>query len=289
MPYKKINCILAEGDADVAALKTAFAMARGAEGHVAALHIRPDPREAVPMLGEGVSGTLVQEIMASAERENRTRADRAHAVFEQARLEAGAALCATAPGPGGVTADWVSVTGQPEERAAAAAALADLTVFPHLGDEAETGAVLMFEAALMASGRPLLLAPRTAPSAVGHHVVVAWNGSTQAARAVGFALPVIARSDRVTVLTAQTGKTEGGKGADLAAYLAWHGVRAQSRTVQPGGGESVGAALLRTVGEVGGDLMVMGGYGTSRLREMILGGVTRHVLNSAVCPVLMAH
>lgn len=288
MPYKKIVCIIGNGQTDAAAMGTAYAVARPVEGHVQVLHVRVDPRDAIPMLGEGVSGALVQEILANAERENTTRSAAARRLFEEQRLAAGAALVEQPPGPGALSTSWVEQTGRAEEIAARAARVADLTVFPHPMNNTETDSVLMLEAALMSSGRPLLVAPMAPPASIGRRIAIAWNGGAEAARAVGFAMGMITLADEVHILTAPTSKTDPSGAADLADYLAWHGVRAQVREVATKG-ESVGVALLRTVQALDADLLVMGGYGTSRLRELILGGVTRHVLNNATCPVLMAH
>lgn len=288
MPFKKIVCVLSHAAGDAAAMATAFGIARPAEGHVQVLSVRTDPHDSIPMLGEGVSAALVQEIMSNAERENTTRAETARRLFEEQRLAAGATLADAAPGPGGLTASWADRTGRAEAVVVKAARLADLTVFPHLQGDGETDAVLMLEAALMSGGRPLLVAPPDVPASVGRRVAIAWNGGAEAARAVGFALGTLSRADSVHILTAATSKTDPAGAAELADYLAWHGVRAELRDVVTAG-ETVGAALLRTVQEVDADLLVMGGYGTSRLRELILGGVTRHVLNNATCPVLMAH
>ncbi|MFM2041886.1 MAG: hypothetical protein RLY86_462 [Pseudomonadota bacterium] len=289
MLFRKIVCVLGGGDGDSGALATAFALARPAEGHVQALSIRTDPRDAVPMLGEGLSGTLVQEIMANAEDDNRTRARTCRTLFEAERTRAGAVLADQPPGPGGLTTAWVDVTGRPEEVVARAARLADLTVFPALsGAERDMAAELEVEAALLASGRPLLLAPPVAPAAIGRSIAIAWNGGAEAARAVDAAMGLITKAETVTILVAATTKTEPGVADGLVEYLAWHGVRAGVRPVR-GGADGVGAALLETAGDLDADLLVMGGYGTSRLKEMILGGVTRHVLSHADRPVLMAH
>lgn len=288
MAFKKILCVVGGGDGDAAALETAFAVARPTEGHVAGLFVRGDPREAVPMLGEGVSGALVEQIVQVAERESARRSEAAHRRFEAVRGRFGAALASAPPGPGGISASWTEAVGPIEEVPVHAARLADLTVFPRVGPEQETFAVMMLEAVLMGSGRPVVVAPADAPASVGRRIAVCWNGSAEAARAVALSMGLLTIADQVHILSADTGKTRSGDAAGLAEALGWHGVRAAARPVQPQS-ESVGAALLRTAGEVGADLLVMGGYGHSRLREMILGGVTRHVLNHATLPVLMAH
>lgn len=281
MAFKRILAVVTGEACDAAALAAAFALARPAAGHVDALHVRPDPRDAVPMLGEGVSGGLVEQIMSvSAEAASR-RAAAARETFARARDAAGL----PPDGPGAAFLDRV---GRAAEIVTAEARLADLAVFAcaQAADHADGAPVL--EAVLTGGGRPLLLAPPELPAAIGRHVAIAWNGGTEAARAVAAAMDAVTRAERVTILTAGTAKTRAGQAEGLRAYLAWHGVAAEVASVPPHA-DGVGAALLAAAGAAGADLLVMGGYGRSRLRELILGGVTRHVLNHARLPVLMAH
>jgi nucleotide-binding universal stress UspA family protein len=133
----------------------------------------------------------------------------------------------------------------------------------------------------------VLVAPPKAPAKLGGTVAIAWNGSAQAARAVEGALPFLAGA-KVTVLTAAEKDEFVAAPAELSAYLAWHGVSASTATVEADS-DAAGEALLAEAGKLGADLLVMGGYGHSRVREVILGGVTYHVLGNAEIPVLMAH
>jgi nucleotide-binding universal stress UspA family protein len=142
---------------------------------------------------------------------------------------------------------------------------------------------------LLSARRPLLLASAVAPESIGRIVAVAWNGRPEAARAVGVALPFLRQADAVRVLSAKTGRTGPFEAERLTDYLLWHGITSEQTPVQQRAGEPVGAALLRTAAEVGADLLVMGGYGHSRFREVLLGGVTHYVATHAGLPVLMAH
>ena len=106
---------------------------------------------------------------------------------------------------------------------------------------------------------------------------------------MGGALPFLDGAGAVHLLTAETWRTRAGAALDLAEYLEWRGIASQRRAVTAGTDEPVGAALLRTATEVGADLMVMGGYGRTRFSELVLGGVTRHVLGAAELPILIGH
>ncbi|WP_119157669.1 universal stress protein [Caldimonas tepidiphila] len=145
---------------------------------------------------------------------------------------------------------------------------------------------------LMDSGRPVLIVPYAAEAAApGRTVLVAWDRSREAARAVSDALPLLGRAAAVhVVMFLPAGDTDlpgTPPGADLAQWLARHGVRADvARVPTP---IDTGNALLSHAADLGADLIVMGGYGHSRLRETVLGGVTRTVLRHMTVPVLMSH
>jgi nucleotide-binding universal stress UspA family protein len=155
-----------------------------------------------------------------------------------------------------------------------------------LGDEQ-----VLIEAALFHSGRPVLVIPYTHNSAYRcERVVVAWDGSAPAARAIGSALPILMSAPHVEVVTV----TEKRKHVDvdlpgftITRHLARHGINAELRKLPSAG--DVANTLLSYLADSGADLLVMGGFGHSRLREFILGGVTRDILSTMTAPVLMAH
>lgn len=145
---------------------------------------------------------------------------------------------------------------------------------------------------VLASGRPVLLIPSagTFPS-IGNRVLVAWDSGREAARAVTDALPFLQRAAKVTVLAVNPGSTGGHgerPGADIALFLARHGVRVEA-TESHAGEVDVGAWLLSRAFDLEADLIVMGGYGHSRMRELAFGGVTRSLLGEMTVPVLMSH
>ena len=133
-----------------------------------------------------------------------------------------------------------------------------------------------------------MLAPPEPPTKIGRRIAIAWNGGAQSARAVGCAMPLLQAADGVTVLTAATSATPAAAAERLAQHLAWHHVATTTQVVHPGS-DAVGHALLNAAKADGCDLLVLGGYGHSRMREMIMGGVTRYMLAHADLPVLMAH
>ncbi|MDE1148435.1 MAG: universal stress protein [Azospirillaceae bacterium] len=289
MSYRKILTVLTGGAGDRAALDGAFALARPA-GHVVGLVPNPDPRDAVPALGEGVSGALVEQIMTMVEQESVAHTAKAQRAFDAAAAAAGAVPAEAAPGPGGLSCRFLEDIGDQEDVAVTQARLADVTVMAQVSEANGGEALLMLEAILLDSARPLLVVPPAfqAGASLGRRIAIAWNGSRESTQAVVQALPLLKAADSVHIIACQTAKTDGAVGRELADYLAWQGVHAQVR--QPAAnGQAVGAVLLATAAAVEADTLVLGGYGHSRLREMILGGVTRHVLNNATIPVLLAH
>jgi nucleotide-binding universal stress UspA family protein len=145
------------------------------------------------------------------------------------------------------------------------------------------------ESALFESGRPILISPPSPLPQIGTNILIAWNCSTEQARASALALPLLQRADRVTVLTVVGGTgVLGPPPQQLIRYLQFNGIAAEPLAVDLNGG-GTGEAILATADSLGCDLLIKGAYTQSRLRQMIFGGATRHVLEHANLPVLLAH
>jgi nucleotide-binding universal stress UspA family protein len=149
----------------------------------------------------------------------------------------------------------------------------------------------LIEALLFQAGVPTLLVPVRGVSELRTGTaIVAWNGSAQAARAVRAAMPLLATAKSVIVAIVDEGAAPEGvaQGADIGAYLARHDLRVEVRTIA-NAREGAGPAILNLAAEEDASLLVMGAYGHSRIRQFLLGGVTRHILGRAAIPILMAH
>jgi nucleotide-binding universal stress UspA family protein len=144
------------------------------------------------------------------------------------------------------------------------------------------------ESALFDSGRPVLLAPPTPPRSIGDNILIAWNCSTEQARATAFAMPILRKAARVTICTVEGATVPGPTGAQMARNLAMNGVRAEAMSIAPGQ-RRPGEVLLAQAEALGCDLVIKGAYTQSRLRQMIFGGTTQHILTQATVPVLLAH
>ncbi|WP_068318708.1 universal stress protein [Polycladidibacter hongkongensis] len=149
---------------------------------------------------------------------------------------------------------------------------------------------VVIESLLFESGVPTLLVPYISQGKFScKNVVVAWDGSPTAARAVHAALPILEMAEKVTIVIVNKGKpVDGEPGADLATYLARHNLKVTVDVITKPP-VSVADSLLNYVSENDVDMLVMGGYGHSRMREYIIGGATRDILSSMTVPVLMAH
>lgn len=148
----------------------------------------------------------------------------------------------------------------------------------------------VFEEALFNSGRPVIVVPQDGGRAEARTIVIAWDGSARAARAVSDALPLLAVAERVSIATVTGEKdlTNTAPGSDLEVFLARHGVKATTAALTTGRGDA-GEALHAHAAEIGADLMVMGAFVHSRFRQAVLGGVTRSLLSETRIPLFMAY
>lgn len=288
MSMKVILVPVTATETAVGALKTAFALGRRFEAHVAALHVRADPRNAMPYMGEGMSGVVLQEILAAAERDALERAKTARAVFEAAAREANAPMRETPEPQGGFSTAWREEAGREDEVVSKRARLADVVVVSAQATRQQAVVSMMMEAALLESGRPVLISPSSGVGGLGRHVAVAWSGSAEGSHAVASALPLLRAAEQVTVISVGEGPESQTAADGLKQYLAWHDIGADI-ALPPAGSEGAGAAILGETKRLGADLLVMGAYTHNRFRQMLFGGVTRHILAEAEIPVLIAH
>lgn len=282
--FKHILANLSDPQSSAAVLELAILLGRDHEAHVAALHIRPDLANAIPLVGEGMSSSMVEEMLNAAEERATERAKQIKAQFDDARHRHNISI-PKGPGAAGFSAMWHEEVGQEEDVLANAARLTDLVVVGRPSPDDDSPSISAINAALLEGGRPVLLAPPTAPVVIGRNIAIFWNGSAEVSHAVAAALPLLRRADKVSILSAR--ENDLASPDDLSAYLAWHGISASIRTVSSGG--NVGERLLAEADSVGADLVVMGAYTHSRLRQLILGGVTHYMLYSAKLPIFLSH
>lgn len=290
MSIRKLLLPLTGSASGEAALITALDIARAWGAHVLALHVRVDSRDVAPLAGEGLSGAMIEEMMAATEAESLTRAAGVRAMFDATVAARGVPVGEPRPaaqgGERGPTASFAAITGREDDLIAQQARLADLTVVPHLDASDDVSTSEALHAVLFDSGRPVLIAPRQPVEQLGRRICLAWNGTAESASAVLAALPWLKRAEAVRILASDEYQRRGPAATDLAGYLALHDVQAEVATFRLID-RDVGAGLLKAATEFGADLLAMGAYSQSRLRQMLIGGVTRYVLEHLSLPVLM--
>jgi nucleotide-binding universal stress UspA family protein len=194
---------------------------------------------------------------------------------------------------GDARAEWRAADSDAALALRLSARYADLVVAGQPQAGHERGQAALADELALSAGRPVLFIPYTGSfPAIGRRVLIAWDGGREAARAVADALPLLRGAQSVEVAVFDpplAGGSHGAQpGADAALYLARHGVKVTVHT-QSGAGYDVGAQILSRAADTSADLIVMGAYGHARVRELVLGGVTRTVLGAMTAPVLMSH
>jgi len=274
------------GDGDPLVFASALAVARRFDAHLEFLHVRPDAAAmAVSMAADGGGATMVGSLITRLEEEADQREKKADGQFQSFCRREALALCEAPPAPPGPSAWWFREVGAEPYWVTEYGRVADLLV---IGRPGKGGSLETIEGALIDSGRPLLI-PAAAPLAsVPETVVIAWKATREAARAVTAALPFLQIAKQIVIMTVVEDHSALENEAErLMAALRWRGVPVTVRHLQPDGHDAadklLGAACEHAA------LLVMGGYGHSRLREWIFGGFTQHVLRGCEVPVLMAH
>ena len=208
------------------------------------------------------------------------------ATFDRLVAENAVPVASARPDAPDATASFRAAYGREAETVAYEARLADLTVVPHPASREDVSSSDALHAVLFDSGQPVLIAPQTAPPRIGTRICLGWNGSAESASAVLAALPWLQQAQAVRILWSEEYQRRGPTARELEDYLAAHDIIADRMMFQSID-NVVGAGLLAAAGEFGADLLVMGAYSHSRLRQAILGGVTRYVLEHATVPLMM--
>jgi len=257
--------------------KYAVSVAAALEAHLTGIAFIYDP--VVPISG---AGYIPAEVIETQRDDNESAAEAAIKIFSAATDQAGISAEPL------ITSASLAGAG---DKFARMARRFDLAIVGQAEPEISSMEQIIAETTLFESGRPLMMVPyiQKAPFKA-ENVMICWDGSRTAARAVADAIPIIRNSGRVEIVMVATerGKQDEIDGADIGQHLARHGLKVNVHRIS-GAGIDVGDALLSHAADSGADFMVMGGYGHSRLREFVLGGVTRSIFESMTVPVLISH
>jgi len=259
-------------------LDIAAELARQHGAHLTALQVI-DVAMPVMALGDGGGGAVIAELMEQMRQSALVAGVKMKAAFE------------TALAREGIMGEWRQVEGTTREILALHGRYADLLVLGQ--DDPESDSAGLLEAVVFDSGRPVLAIPFAGSfKTIGKRVLVGWNASREASRALHDALPLIAKAETVTLFLANPTRGLDGHGeepgADIARHMVRHELKVEvAKVIADDVPDS--ALLLNHASDMGADLLVMGAYGHSRLREFILGGMTRSLLREMTVPVLLSH
>ncbi len=280
---KTILVPLHGSDTGQTTFELAYRMAQQFGGYVEGLFVRQPP----PIIaGEGI--TIPGEYLAQLVEESRKLADSARERFNAFMKEKGVPLHDVTFAGERPTAGWREVEGLESQIVGEYGRLFDVIVIGCASKQTVADRNAMCEAALFDSGRPVLVTSPQLPPTLGETIVVAWNGSTETARTIAFGMPLLERAKRVVVLTVEGATVPGPSADQVTQHLVRNGIRAETKIAQLEGRTS-GVAVLEEAQKFNMDLLFKGAFTHSRLRQLIFGGATSHILVAAEVPVFMAH
>jgi nucleotide-binding universal stress UspA family protein len=274
---KDVIVSLSAADKRDPAADYAISLAAAFDAHIAGVAFAHEPVIPVAVVGQ-VPSDFVDSLREKAEKSARAAANR----FDKAAAKAGLSVETHVIGESGTRA--ADLFGQITRRF-------DLSVVGQPERDRDGVEELIAEGALFESGRPAIVVPYIQKGGFKlDRVLVCWDGSRAAARAIGDAVPFLTRAKdvHVVIVAGDRGKSDELAGADVGEHLARHGIKVEVNRVAAGDID-VASAILSYAADRGADFLVMGGYGHSRLREFVLGGVTRTILQSMTLPALMSH
>lgn len=271
------------------ALASALQLAKKLGANVMGCHVRPHRDSAVSLpaaLKTQVFGPATASEVPIQSENIETDSSAAHHLLDRIAKEFGLKVVKKLNGSSEPAVMWHERVGSPDKILSIIGPTSDMLVVSRPnGDDSKLAQIFLLEA-LLRSSRPVLILPQDPPPAVGDRVMIAWNQSNEAMRAVVAALPVLQKAKAVTIAVAGEEKSLGPKSSQLARYLKYWDIDAK---IQRTSRRRPDKKLLEAYQESGSDLLVMGAYSRSRLRQRIFGGVTDFMLRSADIPVLMLH
>jgi nucleotide-binding universal stress UspA family protein len=273
-------------DKDRAVLDYALQVALHFASHIDVLHVRFDVHGGASM-GTGYERRIDRLLGISVERAAAEAAMRAHRHFDEWQARCNLPLRDIGSAIREPSTRWREIVGSESEVIALLGRLSDLIIIPRPSEHSSSFSLMAAETALFDTCRPVLMVPDGAPTNLLSRPLIAWNGSLEAARAVGFALPFLAEcEDGVGIFTAPERKHRTDSD-ELLYYLSWHAIIAERISVEDA--RPIGTSLLAHASTNQAGLIIMGAYTHGHYRQFLFGGVTRHVMEHAAIPILLAH
>lgn len=275
------------GDAkDDVALDAANKLANARGAHIDARLFLRDPSGVIPYVGEGVSAVSAQRLIEAAQDNLQKRERSARKKFE-AWCDLEKIDISKHIENGGTSADFDVVIGHLPSAVVPFARIADINIFARTNDIDDPDWGGLIQIALFESGRPTLLVSSIVPDSIAKRIVVAWNGSAEAARAVAMTMPILQQAEAVFIVTVNDDDNDHDP-AKLAETLEMNGITATPVSTNADQ-KSVSSTLMAKAAKVHADMIIIGAYSHNRFGEMIFGGVTRDLLDGSDIPVLMVH
>lgn len=282
---KQILACIDGTEADRAVLDHALAVALRFASHIDVLHVRFDVHGVSADTGyERYSDRFLEIPLERAVAEAAVHARR-H--FEEWQAQCKLPVRETAAAIRHPSTLWREIVGYENEVIARLGRLSDLIVIARPSRASTSSSLMALETALFDTGRPVLMVPGGASANLFHRPLIAWNGSLEAARAVGFALPFLAECEGGVDVFAAPERKHRTETEELLRYLGWHGIVAGRVSVEDL--RPIGLSLLARASTGQAGLIVMGAYTHGHYRQFFFGGVTRHVMEHAAIPILLAH
>jgi nucleotide-binding universal stress UspA family protein len=276
-------------ETDQAVFATALEAARPLGAHLEFLHLRVAPGQAAVYTPhvDFAQGAALRDAISRLEVEAEKRSTVAARHFRQFCEHHGVVVTDIPSRTRSMSAVWREELNDAVERLTYRARHNDLVV---LGRASRANGLPpdLIERLLLDCGRPVLIAPAEAPDNLTDTILVCWKETGEAARALTAALPLLSHGKRVVVVSVEEAKATLASAFDIAEQLRWHGIAAEATCVT-GEGQSVGELLQLAARRYDATLLVMGGYGFSRAREIIFGGCTQSFIDHAERPVLLVH
>ena len=287
MPFKTLLMPIRDSDTSAELMETGLMVAKRFSAHLDLLYVHPDPKDMLPYATLGLTGKMKASVLESAERTAQEQADRLRSNLDELCQRHQVPRRARGETPGEASAGWLEERGLRNMLIGRIGRLADAVIMPKPMRISPPPS--SFEAAVQQTGRPVIMVPRKQVRPVlSERVAIGWNNSKEAAQAMAAARPILREAESVHVMVTEKRASRRPSAKEVVTYLECHGIAARIEILEVGK-RSVGEALLEQSRGLNVDLLVVGGYSRSRFRDMVMGGVTTHLLKHADLPVMMYH